>query len=367
MVVDPRRDHSFKVPNPALSSSTGSPNACVTCHDDKSNDWATTTLKEWFPDSSHNSSTATSIHQARRGYPSSRAGLWSLIMDKDQPAITRATALSLVPRVATPKLMRTAMKELSNKDPLMRIGATQAMATLPPEERLAALSTLLDDDIKAVRIEAARQLLDVTEAQVHKEAFVELLQVDELSSWRGEGRMNIATAHEFAGNMSAAEKTYRASLEVDPGFAPALINLSELLRRTGREADSFELIEKAGQAEGFVDPAVHHAYGLALIRSGQSDKALAILKKAMIAQRENVRYTYVYLVALNSLGQTEEAYKGLRSALRRHRYDRELLNFALSIALNKREVQYANQLVSRLLELDPNNQDLQRLKGQLQQ
>lgn len=367
MVVDPRRDHSFKIPNPALSSSTGSPNACVTCHSDKSNNWASTTLKEWFPDSNNSAGHAKTIAHARRGYPSSRAGLWALINDKSQPAITRATALSLVPRVATPELIQAAIKELSSKEPLIRIGATRAMIALPPEQRLAALSPLLEDDIKAVRIEAARQLLDVPQAQAHKQAFVELLQVDELSSWRGEGRMNIATAHDFAGDMPAAEKTYRASLEIDPSFAPALINLSELLRRTGREADSFEMIEKASQAEGFVDPAIHHAYGLALIRTGQSDKALSILKKAMTASRGNVRYAYVYLVALNSLGQEEEAYKGLKASLRRHRYDPELLNFALSIALNKRDVQYANLLVTRMLELYPNNQDFQKLKAQLRQ
>lgn len=365
MVVDPRRDHSFKIPNPALSSSTGSPNACVTCHSDKSNSWAASTLKEWYPNTNYSAGHIRSIAHARRGYPSSRAGLRSLITDESQPAITRATALSLVPRVATPELIQTAMKELSNEEPLMRIGAVRAMAILPPHERLAALSSLLDDDIKAVRIEAARQLLDVPEAQVHKKAFVELLQVDELSSWRGEGRMNIATAHELAGDILAAEETYRKSLEIDPSFAPAIINLSELLRRSGREAESFQIIEKASQVEGFVDPAIIHAYGLALIRSGQSDKALTILKKAMIAQKENARYTYVYLVALNSLGQADKAYKGLRTALRRHRYDRELLSFALSIALNKRDAQYANQLVSRLLELEPNNRDLQRLKGQL--
>lgn len=367
MVVDPRRDHSFKIPTPALSSSTGSPNACVTCHSDKSNSWATTTLKEWFPDSSRDNSAVTSIHQARRGYPSSRKGLLALIQDESKPAITRGTALSLVPRVASPELMQVAIKELASTEPLIRIGATRAMAAVPPQDRLAILGPLLKDELKAVRVEAARLLLDVREAQVFEQVFKELADIDQLSSWRGEGRMNIATAHEFAGNMSAAEKTYRVSLEIDPGFPPAIINLSELLRRTGREAESFEMIEKASQADGFVDPAIHHAYGLALIRAGQSDKALDILKKAMTGNRKNVRYAYVYLVALNSLGQEEEAYKGLKATLRRHRYDPQLLNFALSIALNVRDVQYANLLVTRLLELDPGNQELRNLKAQLRQ
>ncbi len=40
MGVDDRRDHSFKIPRPDLSSTFNTPNACVSCHKDKSNEWA---------------------------------------------------------------------------------------------------------------------------------------------------------------------------------------------------------------------------------------------------------------------------------------------------------------------------------------
>jgi hypothetical protein len=36
MVVDPRRDHSFRVPQPDLSVRLGTPNACNLCHTDRS-------------------------------------------------------------------------------------------------------------------------------------------------------------------------------------------------------------------------------------------------------------------------------------------------------------------------------------------
>ena len=32
MAVDPRRDHSLRVPRPDLSLKIGTPNACVKCH-----------------------------------------------------------------------------------------------------------------------------------------------------------------------------------------------------------------------------------------------------------------------------------------------------------------------------------------------
>ena len=40
MVVDPRHDHSFRVPRPDLSVKLGTPNACNGCHGDKLVQWA---------------------------------------------------------------------------------------------------------------------------------------------------------------------------------------------------------------------------------------------------------------------------------------------------------------------------------------
>ena len=47
MVVDDRRDHSFKIPKPHLSQSLDSPNACTQCHQDKDNQWAATAISSW--------------------------------------------------------------------------------------------------------------------------------------------------------------------------------------------------------------------------------------------------------------------------------------------------------------------------------
>ncbi len=41
MVVDPRRDHSFRIPRPDLSIKIGAPNACNLCHTNKTPQWAT--------------------------------------------------------------------------------------------------------------------------------------------------------------------------------------------------------------------------------------------------------------------------------------------------------------------------------------
>jgi hypothetical protein len=50
MGVDPRRDHSFRVPRPDLSARLGTPNACTLCHDDKTDAWATEQVRAWYPE-----------------------------------------------------------------------------------------------------------------------------------------------------------------------------------------------------------------------------------------------------------------------------------------------------------------------------
>ncbi|MGH6623608.1 MAG: cytochrome c3 family protein, partial [Burkholderiaceae bacterium] len=48
MVVDGRRDHGMRVPRPDLTLSTGSPNACNSCHRENDARWADVALVKWL-------------------------------------------------------------------------------------------------------------------------------------------------------------------------------------------------------------------------------------------------------------------------------------------------------------------------------
>jgi len=41
------RSHTFKFIPPATAERLGMPNACTSCHKDKSNEWATAALRTW--------------------------------------------------------------------------------------------------------------------------------------------------------------------------------------------------------------------------------------------------------------------------------------------------------------------------------
>ena len=66
MVVDPRRDHSMRIPRPDLSVMIGVPNACNQCHTGESAQWALDAVRDWgvaFKDSG--SHPARAFHSAR--------------------------------------------------------------------------------------------------------------------------------------------------------------------------------------------------------------------------------------------------------------------------------------------------------------
>jgi hypothetical protein len=162
MVVDPRRDHSMRVPRPHLTAEIGTPNACSECHADRSVEWAVSTVEEWYGPPAETDearmAAARAIHAARVGAPGADDGLAAVSDDVDQAGITRATALALLAgHPSEPALDRLAAAA-RNPDPMVRRGALAGLEGFAPEARLPVAFPLLRDSTRAVRIEAARVL-----------------------------------------------------------------------------------------------------------------------------------------------------------------------------------------------------------------
>ena len=94
MVVDPRHDHSMRIPRPDLSVSLGTPNACSNCHQQQSAAWAARQVDQWYGDTIPDTR-STRRFCRRRGAEQARAKRWpGLIRNPGTPAIARATALT---------------------------------------------------------------------------------------------------------------------------------------------------------------------------------------------------------------------------------------------------------------------------------
>ena len=158
MEIDPRRDHSFKIPNPALSLKINTPNACNSCHQDKSIEWAKETTDKWYGNKLlTGQSYGELIFATRNGDADALHGIVNLINDPDTSTIQTATLIQeLVKYFPQPEAVESSIASLKHSDPLVRATAVGNLEVISAQYRLPLVTPLLDDPIRAVRIDAGR-------------------------------------------------------------------------------------------------------------------------------------------------------------------------------------------------------------------
>ena len=97
----------------------------------------------------------------------------------------------------------------------------------------------------------------------------------------------------------------------------------------------------------------HHALGLSLVRLQRYDAALDELALAANLDPTDVSFTYVYAVALNSLGKASQAIQTLQNALILHPNNRELLSALISFLRDSGDVAGAGRNAEQLRSLGP--------------
>src|SRR5690606_36057128 len=126
MSVDPRRDHSFRIPRPDLSVATAAPNACTNCHADRDAAWAASVLRQQFSsDAADRLHFATVLSAGRAG--AANAELAAAAGNLAFPDIARATALSLLRPPGTTAAGEAVQEGLRDAYPLVRIAALRSL------------------------------------------------------------------------------------------------------------------------------------------------------------------------------------------------------------------------------------------------
>ncbi len=364
MVVDPRRDHSLRVPRPDLSLEFGTPNACNQCHADKSNEWAAAEFTKLWPDVAEPYQNWTrAITLARSGAPQAEIALIKVIRDKSKPAIARATAISELRPFLSPLSGQVLQVALTDDSPLVRFAALGVLDALPFENRYQFASALLSDPVLMVRTEAARisapamrTQLEPAEHATLQSALQEYIATQLENAERPESHLNLGNLYSQSGDVTGAEKSYRQAIKLDPKFAPAYANLADLYRLQGMDQFAGKVLNEGISALP-EDATLHHAQGLLMARSKQMDAALASLKKAAELQPETTRYTYVYGVALNSSGDTIRALSVLEQGHAVHPRDQEIIFMVASIYRDQGQKDKAMEWAQKLIAINPVDQN----------
>jgi predicted CXXCH cytochrome family protein len=373
MVVDRRHDHSFRVPRPDLSVKLGTPNACNDCHRDKPAAWAAAAVETWHGPNRKGLQTYAEAFHAAWTDQADAAGLLAVVAsDRYAPAIARASALSeLAPRLS-PSNMSLARSGLSDPDPMVRIGALDMLANIPPGQLWPVVSPLLSDSSRGVRIRAAALLAAVPTAsqppadrERFERAAAEFIAAQRLNADRPEARSTLGNFLARRSRAGEAEAEYQAALRLSPQYAPAAINLADLYRSLARDAEG-ESVLRAAITASPRDAGLRHALGLALTRLKRPDDALAALRQAAELDPDRTRYAYVYGVALHSAGRAVEAMAILKENLARHPADRDTLLALVSFHRDAGELATALEYAERLARIAPNDRDVAALVQTLQ-
>lgn len=373
MVVHARHDHSFRVPRPDLTVKLGTPNACNQCHADQSAQWAAEAAAGWWgPARAAQPHVGELIHAGRRGAPGSAAALAELLKDANAPGIMRATAADMLAGGGeSPGVAEALRAGLSSADPLVRMASVRAVAARAgsAEALVRDLGPLLNDPVRAVRMEAARALARVPGSALtpdlsaaRAKGLEEYRAGESLNADRAESRLNLGTLAIDLGDTALAEQEYRAAVRLSPRFAPAYANLADLQRALGGEAECEQTL-RLGLTEAPASAVLEHALGLSLIRQRRLADALPRLKAAAEHDLATARYAYVYAVALEADGRRDEAIDVLKSVAERHPGDVEA-GFALtSYLFTAGRLAEAAASAERLAELRPGDAEIERLRS----
>lgn len=353
MAVDPRRDHSLRVPRPDLSVRIGTPNACSGCHvkdqlesiDPATRDslveyadwlqaaengneqvagaikatdqWCDEACEKWYGEDrkqpSHFGEVLAEFRHGDQVNPSTRKqaieNMLRLALQQDDltPAIARATALTDLATAGIAAAAPTAESILKNQHehPIVRAAAVNLMMAAPPTRVRRALLPLMDDASRLVRTEAARvivvsgayQSLRASDQSRVDLALREVREVYMATSDRAGAHMGWAMLCEGRGRFQDAVEAYETAMRVEPQTTGPRTNLASLLERLTEQLSG-------SQAEAVMKR----------VRQLRAEE-LPLLARDVGLAPENAALQYRYGLALYLAGQSDEALERLNRAV----------------------------------------------------
>ena len=368
MVVDPRRDHSMRIPRPDLSMVIGTPNSCNSCHQDKDPQWAVDSLRGWgvhFRDTGNHF--ARAFQRFELGDRAVVPALAALANDPTAAPIWRASAMEAVAQAGGREAIQTVTAVLYDDDPLLRVSAVRSLEFLPLQQRYQLLQALIEDEVAAVRMEVAMSLAGVPLDQVSpeqakqlEELFTWYLDIQRLHADMPETQLQLGVFYVERGDLPSAERAYREAISLNPQLVPAYLNLADQLRSQNRDGEARELMLQVLEFAPD-NGATLHSLGLLETRSGTPEKALEYLGRAAELETVGSRHRFVYAIALHDLGQPQKAIAQLQSLLRQLPRSEDVLLALANYSAELGQRDKARAYAKKLTEISPRNPGYQQL------
>lgn len=377
MQVDPRRDHSLRIPRPDLSDTLGTPNACTQCHQDQTNQWAASSLAKFLSDKKG----STRLHfsdllaQANVNSQERQTALLRIAGDEQWPGVVRAGAFSQLSNSPSQAVVEQSIGQLSHADPLIRRGALAVFERLSLGQRVEFLSDylerLLSDDALAVRLEATRLLLGVSSESltVAQQALFDqsvtayadylALQQDTPEGLLKQAEFLSAT-QEPNKALAVLEKAYR----LEPNLPTVALNLADFYRAYGREEEAKVVLQKL-LAFASNQSQAHFALGLLWVRQKSYQAAEEALAQAVAITPTELYWQMVFALALEKNGKLAQSISVLQAILTQDPNYIQALQLLVGYYQRTNQPQKAIEAAKRWQMLEPNNPEAGRVLHQL--
>ena len=288
MIVDPRRDHSFRVPRPDLFVKIGTPNACASCHTDQSPQWAADRALEWFPNGRSGSPHFGEVLKAAESFddPGTPTRLVELAKDQDAAGIVRATAVARLAQRLDEAVAREMLPLLRDTEPLVRAATVRALASAPSSLRGRYVAGLMNDDTQLVRQEAARATMDLPLQGLDQEQLKIVTDAHNDYQRTLQGRMDFPETHLQLGglaltrrNLPAAKAAFETALKMDPQLIDAWMILGRIAFAEDGPKSAAAVLQSA--IDKNPETAIlKQSLGNAFLEQGLFDRGLEALEQA---------------------------------------------------------------------------------------
>ncbi|MBI3400707.1 MAG: tetratricopeptide repeat protein [Acidobacteria bacterium] len=257
-LITRRRDHTFQPPVPEMTARYGVPNACTTCHEDKSPEWATATMDRWYGNGERRRAIvalADSFYRAGAGDTTVLPDVARLAADRSHGLLIRASAAEFAGQLiakagrlggAGEGTVNALIAAANDPEPAVRAAAVRSLGLVVDDRATAVIAALLSDTARVVRVRAAAALLD-----------------------RGIGRLD----GPLGAALTRAQDEWAEGLRTFSDVARDQSTLGRLELTRGRAAQAVEALTHAVALDpSAAQPHVH--LGVIAARAGRYDEAL---------------------------------------------------------------------------------------------
>lgn len=328
MVNDYRHDHSFRVPRPDQSMQYGTPNACVSCHENKSNAWAAEAIKNWY-------GAKRKYHFSDDLLPGSLVNdksfshLQKLMADTAVNAIVKATSVAYMAQLPQPEAIDALVEATTHPSELVRASAFRGLLNYRQQVDINVLIKGLTDPVRSVRISAYRVLANPMIMKIADEnigpytsAQSEYLTYLDANADFASGQVLKGEYYQELNDQKKAEYHYLMALEMDKLLEGPRLNLAIIYSQMGMNAKASEQLMLMMQLHPNNDQGFYYA-GLLASEENNFTDASQFMERA-IALNANPVYYYNYVLILINMNEKQKAQVALISALQNWPQDESL-------------------------------------------